>query len=126
MSENLQEEKSIPTKEEVMQFLKEQLDVKKLQAELAELNMKIAVGRAEELKALMFIEQMTNPKPKGDEYQGKANTQVHTVTQEDLDNNPELAEAGVEVGEEILIPKQAPQIVPDQDAVPKEKKLKKK
>ena len=114
MSEN--QEQKTTTKEEVVLFLQEQLEVKKLQAELAELNMKIAVGRAEELKALMFIEQVTNPKPKGDEYQGTENTQVHTVTQEDLDNNPELAEAGVEVGEEILIPKETP----------KEKKLKKK
>lgn len=116
MSEN--QEQKAPTKEEVVQFLQEQLEVKRLQAELAELNAKIAVGRAEELKALMFIEQITNPKPKGNEYQGEENTQVHTVTQEDLDNNPELAEAGVEVGEEILIPKQ--------EEAPKEKKLKKK
>jgi hypothetical protein len=109
------QEKNIPSKEEVMQFLQEQLDVKKLQAELAELNMKIAVGRAEELKALMFIEQVTNGKPRGDEYQGPENAQTHVVTQEDLDNNPDLVEAGVEVGEEIIIEKPA-----------KEKKLKKK
>lgn len=115
MPETTQEEKNIPSKEEIMVFLTEQIDVKKLQAELAELNMKIAVSRAEELKALMFIEQVTNGnKATGSEYQGKENTQVHTVTQEDLDNNPELAEAGVEIGEEILIPKPG-----------KEKKLKK-
>lgn len=115
MSEQTQEEKNIPSKEEIIVFLSEQLDVKKLQAELAELNMKIAVGRAEELKALMFIEQVTNGnKTNGNEYQGKENTEVHTVTQEDLDNNPELVKAGVEIGEEILIPK-----------TPKEKKLKK-
>lgn len=97
-----------PSKEEIMASLSEMIDVKKLQVELQELNTKMAVSRAEELRALQFQAQMVNPKPD--------NTQVHTVTQEDLDNNPELAEAGVEVGEEILIPKDAP----------KEKKLKKK
>lgn len=97
-----------PTKEEIMASLKEMIDVKRLQVELQELNTKIAVARAEELRALQFQAQIVNPKPE--------NTQVHTVTQEDLDNNPDMVEAGLEVGEEILIPANAP----------KEKKLKKK
>ena len=87
------------------------IEVKKLQAELQEFNTKIAVSRAEELRALQFQAQMLNPQAKDE------NVHAHTVTQEDLDNNPELVEAGVEVGEEILIPKAE---------TPKEKKLKKK
>ena len=87
------------------------IEVKKLQVELQELNTKMAVSRAEELRALQFQAQMINPQP------AKDDVQPHTVTQEDLDNNPELVEAGVEVGEEILIPKQEPA---------KEKKLKRK
>jgi hypothetical protein len=39
---------------------------------------------------------MTNP---------QNDTVKHTVTQEDMDNNPEMVEAGIKVGDEILIPK---------------------
>lgn len=90
-----------PTKEQIISFFKEQIDVKKVQAELQELNTKLAVLRAEELKALSFIAQMTNPKPKGDEYQGGT---PHVLTQEDFDNNPELAEQGLKVGDKVIIP----------------------
>jgi hypothetical protein len=101
--ENVQEQQSAtpPTKEELIQFFQEQIDVKKLQYELQELNTKLAVARAEELKALSFIAQMTNPKAQGSEYEGGM---PHTITQEDMDNNPELAEQGVQVGDEVLIP----------------------
>lgn len=108
------EEQKTPTKEEVIKFFQEQIEVKTLQAQLQELDSKIANFRAEELRALSFIAQMTNPKAKGNEHTG-GDVQSHTVTQEDLDNNPELQEAGVEVGEEILIP-----------ATKEERKLKKK
>lgn len=95
MSKKQQEEK-VPTKEEVINFLNEQIEVKKVQYELQDLNTKLAVARAEELKALSFIGQMTNP---------ENNTVKHKVTQEDIDNNPEISEAGIKVGDEILIPK---------------------
>lgn len=101
--ENVQEQQSAtpPTKEELIQFFQEQVEVKKVQYELQELNTKLAVARAEELKALSFIAQMTNPQAKGGEYEGGV---PHTITQEDMDNNPELAEQGVQVGDEVLIP----------------------
>ena len=51
-----QEEQKAPTKEEVVAFFQEQIEVKKVQLELQELNTALAVGRAEELKALAFIE----------------------------------------------------------------------
>lgn len=107
-------EEKLPTREEIIASLQEMIEVKKLQAELQELSSKIATARAEELRAIMFIEQLTNPKEKGSEYSG-GGMQSHVVTQEDLDSNPEMKEAGIEVGEEILIPK------PEQS-----KKLKKK
>lgn len=91
-----QAEQQMPTKEEIMKFLQEQIDVKKLQLELQELNAGIAAARAEELKALSFVAQMTNPQQMA--------TKQHVVTQEDLDNNPELVDAGVGVGDEIMIP----------------------
>jgi len=98
MSEQVNEQQA-PTKEELMKFFQEQLDVKRLQVELQELNAAMATARVEELKALSFIAQMTNPET------GKPQaTQKHVVTQEDLDANPELVEAGVELGQEVLIP----------------------
>ena len=110
MSETTQQQ--APTKEEIIKFLQEQIEVKKVQAELQDLNTRLAVGRAEELKALSFVAQLTNPQPQA--------TKAHTVTQEDLDNNPELVEAGVQVGEEIMIPD-----YPQEEAKPASKKLKK-
>ena len=114
MSEQTNEQKA-PSKEELIKFFQEQIDVKKVQFELQELNTKLAVARAEELKALGFIGQMTNP-------QSQQNTQPHIVTQEDLDANPELVEAGVAVGDEVLIP--AGIEMPKEES-PKSRKLKK-
>jgi len=93
-----QQEQQIPSKEDLIKFFQEQIDVKKVQAELQDLNTRLAVARAEELKALSFIGNMTNPQQQP--------TQKHIVTQEDLDANPELVEAGVEVGDDVIIPNQ--------------------
>lgn len=101
---NKQEEK-IPTKEEIISFLKEQIEVKELQFKLQELNANLATARAEELKALSFISQMTNHQPTGKEYEGG---QPHTITEEDITNNPELVEQGLKVGDEVLIPAAQP------------------
>jgi hypothetical protein len=95
---NTAQEQQVPSKEDLIKFFQEQIDVKKVQVELQELNTKLAVARAEELKALSFIGNMTNPQQQP--------TQKHIVTQEDLDANPELIEAGVNVGDEVLIPVQ--------------------
>jgi len=92
-----------PTKDEVILFFQEQIDVKKVQFELQELNTKLAVARAEELKALSFIAQLTNPQPQGGEYEGGT---PHTITEEDMELNPELKEQGLNVGDEVLIPSQ--------------------
>ena len=97
-----EQEQKVPSKEELIAFLQEQIEVKKVQLELQELNAKLAINRADELKALAFIAQLTNPQ--------SAPTQPHIVTQEDLDANPELVEAGVEVGDEVLIPAQPSQM----------------
>lgn len=114
MSEtNQQPEQQMPSKEEIIKFLQEQIDVKKVQLELQQLNANIAVARAEELKALAFVAQMTNP-------QSSMPTRQHIVTQEDLDNNPDLVEAGVNVGDEITIPD-----MEQQEAPKPSKKLKK-
>jgi hypothetical protein len=92
----MSEEQKVPSKEEVILFLQEQIEVKEVQLKLQEINTKLASYRAEELKALQFIAQMTNPQP-------PANAVPHTITQEDLDANPELAGQGFKVGDEVLM-----------------------
>jgi hypothetical protein len=97
-----QEEPKVPTKDELIAFIKEQVEVKAAQLELQDLNTRLAVARAEELKALSFIAQITQQggaKPEGT---------PHTITQEDMDNNPELAEEGLSVGDEVIIPSAPP------------------
>lgn len=100
MDEQLNEQQaSPPSKEDVIKFLAEQMEVKEAQYKLQELNTKLAVARAEELKALQFIAQMTNPQPPADAV-------PHNLTQEDMDDNPELSEQGFKVGDEVLVPKE--------------------
>jgi hypothetical protein len=53
---------------------------------------------------------MTNPTPPADAVS-------HNLTQEDMDQNPELAEQGFKVGDEVLVPK---------DSEPAKRSLKKK
>lgn len=67
-TENLEQEQTkAPSKEEVIEFFQEQIEVKKVQLELQELNTALAVGRAEELKALAFIAQITTPPSQNEE-----------------------------------------------------------
>lgn len=103
-------EQQAPSKEEVVKFLQEQIEVKKVQLELQELNTKLATFRADEIKALSIIAQMTNPQP-------PANAEPHVITQEDIDNNPEIVEQGFKVGDEVLVEKT--------EAAPKSRGLKK-
>ena len=93
-----QEDKNIPTKEQMMALMMEQIELKKVQLELQELNEKLAKSKANELQALQFIGNMTNP--------SQEETEEHTLTEDDLAQNPELAEQGFKVGDEVLVPKQ--------------------
>jgi|688.fasta_scaffold102143_6 hypothetical protein len=77
-------EQKIPTKEELMAFFSEQIEVKKLQVELQELNTSLAMHRAEELKALAFISQITNP---GKESEEQEEAPVRTLKKEKKDGN---------------------------------------
>lgn len=106
MQEEKLNQEQVPTKEELIKFFKEQISVKKVQLELQELNTKLAVARAEEVKAMAFIAQVTNPQAQGAEYEGGT---PHTITQEDIDNNPELSEQGIKVGDEVIIPSPNPE-----------------
>jgi hypothetical protein len=103
MQENPQtEEQKIPSKEEIIAMMQDQIDVKQVQLNLQEINTKLAVQRAEELRALAFISQMTNPRSQDGTapYEGGV---PYTITQEDMDKNPELAEQGIAVGDEVMI-----------------------
>jgi hypothetical protein len=111
MSEQTVEQQATPTKEQVIAFLQEQIEVKKMQVELQEINTRLATGRAEELKALGFIAQMTNPTPPADAI-------PHTITEKDMQDNPELTEQGFKVGDEVLVAK-------DETTSPKQRGLKK-
>ena len=92
---------NVPTKDEIVAFLKEQIEVKELQAQLQDLNTRIAKGRAEEIQAISFVAQMTNPsQPPA---MSKEEGDRHTITEEDLASNPELAEQGLQVGDEVLL-----------------------
>jgi hypothetical protein len=119
-NQTTQEEQKIPTKDELIAFLQEQIDVKKVQLELQELNTKLAEFRVSELKALSFISQITNPKAADNSYQGGV---PHILTKEDMEMNPELAEEGLKEGDTVMLPKEA---VNDQitDAVTNSKKSK--
>lgn len=91
-----------PTKEQVVSFLQEQIEVKTLQAELQDLNTRIAEAKANELKAHAFMAQMMNS-PKQDQQGPPPDAIPHIVTEEDLKENPDLIEQGVKVGDEVLI-----------------------
>lgn len=58
----MSEEQKIPTTEEFIAHMEEQIKIAEVRAKLQALNMQIAKDRAEELNALMFIAQVTNPK----------------------------------------------------------------
>jgi hypothetical protein len=104
----MSEEQKVPTKEEILAFLGEQIEVKSKQLELQEISTKLAVNRAEELKALNFIGQMTNP----------VAPEPHILTEEDLEQHPELTEAGYKAGDEVMVAKEEPK----QRSLKKEKK----
>lgn len=95
----MSEEQKVPTKEEIMTFLKEQIEVKELQAQLQDLNTRLAKARAEELQAISFVAQLTNP-------QQQDEGEPYTLTEQDLSSNPELAEQGLKVGDEVFVPKE--------------------
>lgn len=56
---NQEDEQKAPSKDEIIAFFQEQIEVKKVQLELQEINAALAVARAEELKALSFIASIT-------------------------------------------------------------------
>jgi hypothetical protein len=123
------EEKKVPTKAEVLNFYKEQIEVAKLRKELAQIVCETAEFDARRVEAIAKQAHFSAP---AQQPQGMPEGVIpHTVTQEDLDNNPELAEQGIKVGDVVGI-SEKPQVedpqVPaseEEDAETPVRKLKK-
>lgn len=90
-----------PTLEQMISNAEENIKLKTKLLELQKLNTEIAQLKMEEVKAWAIMAQLQAPAP----------TMEHTVTEEDLENNPELKEEGIQVGEKILVPQTEPTTV---------------
>lgn len=94
-----------PTKEEVTSWYQEQIAMAKLRLELAELLSKTAQEDAKRTQALAIIAQL-QAAPKSQDSKSNDPGIDHIVTQEDLDNNPELVNHGIKVGDAITLENQ--------------------
>lgn len=98
-------EEKVPSQQDQIKHLKEQMPLKRLQVELQRLNTDFVELKVREFEAINRLQQI-------DQIQKDAENDMmrdiikHVVTQEDLDINPELAQANITVGQEIGIPKE--------------------
>ena len=113
-------EQKAPTKEQVTKFYKEQIEIAKLRRDLSQLLAETAKFDAERAEAIAKQAHFSAPKSTGPVSEQLPDGVVqHTVTQEDMDNNPELAEQGIKVGDIIGITA-APQVEGKQEITPEE------
>ena len=92
-----QGKKEMPSKEQVLAFYKEQIEVNSVRRDLAKINAEIARHEFKRFEYTVALAQLSSNSKKAD------NVQQHVVTEEDLENNPELASNGVKVGDTINI-----------------------
>jgi hypothetical protein len=97
-----------PTKEQIVAWYKEQIEVATLRRDLSALQAEIAKNEAQRVQATVLMAQMQDPASQN------KNEVEHVVTQEDLDANPELVENGVKVGDTILVSNPRPQVAPEE------------
>lgn len=122
------EEKKAPTKAEVLNFYKEQIEVAKLRKELAEI---VCITAEFDARRVEAIARQAHFSAAGQQQspQGMPEGVIpHTVTQEDLDANPELADQGIKVGDVVGIterPEGVSEIDPATDDETPVRKLKK-
>ena len=95
MNQQEQTTQEQPSKETMIAWMQEQIEFKKIQAEMQELDTRIAVARAEYMKAMYTIAQISAPVEDDIE---------HTLTKEDLEQNPELKEEGLNEGDVVRVP----------------------
>jgi hypothetical protein len=123
------EEKKAPTKAEVLNFYKEQIEVAKLRRDLAEIVCITAEFDARRVEAIARQAHFSAAGQQQPPQQGMPEGVIpHTVTQEDLDANPELADQGIKVGDVVGIterPEGVSEIDPATDDETPVRKLKK-
>lgn len=100
-------EQKVPSKEQVIKFYEEQIEIAKLRRDLSELLAVTAKHDADRAESIAKQAHFSAPKPAGEQLPD--GVVQHTVTQEDMDSNPELAEQGIKVGDVIGI-SAAPQV----------------
>ena len=97
-----------PSKEQIIAWYKEQIEIATLRRDLSALQAEIAKNEAQRVQATVLMAQMQNPASQNQ------NEVEHEVTQEDLDANPELVENGVKVGDKILVSNPRSQVALEQ------------
>lgn len=92
-----EEKKQMPSKEDVLKFYNQQIEVNSVRRDLAKINAEIAEYEFKRFEFTVALAQLSS--------NSKTNQAVkqHVVTEEDLENNPELAENGIKVGDTINI-----------------------
>lgn len=111
-----------PDKEKIIEWMNGQIEFKEIQLKLQELDTKIAVTKAEYMKAMYTIAQISNPQQN---HQGSPELSEHTLTEEDLQANPDLVEQGFKVGDIVGIPKMEEAPMEEEKAPAKKRTLKK-
>jgi len=114
-----QELNEAPDRAKIIEWMNGQIEFKEIQLKLQQLDTSIAVTKAEYMKAMYTIAQISNPQ------QNSPSPELaeHTLTEEDLEANPDLVEQGFKAGDVVGIPKEA---VMEEEAVPAKKRTLKK
>ena len=89
-------------KRDTKAFYKQQVELLKPQVELMELRWKLSKYTFENYQYSIKLNEINQGFQNGPQ-PGKPEMFDHEVTQEDLDNNPEMVEAGLNVGDKIQI-----------------------
>jgi hypothetical protein len=84
-----------PNKEQVLVWMKEQIDFKTVQLEMQELDTKIALSKFQQMEALYKISMLTST----EEEATTAAAKEHIITEEDMEAHPHLTEMGYKVGD---------------------------
>jgi hypothetical protein len=109
------DEKKLPSKEDVIKFYKEQIEIAKLRKDLAEQVCATAEFDARTAEAIAKKAHFSAPMPQQSQSMPEGVVE-HVVTQEDLDNNPELAEQGIKVGDVVGIAEKPSPVEEEEDA----------
>lgn len=96
-------EQKAPTKEQITKFYEEQIEIAKLRRDLSQVLAETAKHDADRAESIAKQAHFSAPKGQAPIEQMPEGVIPHTVSQEDLDANPELIEQGIKVGDVIGI-----------------------